>query len=170
MSTYNKPNTYLSGFDNVVQPASSSHLRSTHGSLLIFSISCSGPLTSHHGSGGGRLYGWASVSGTHINITQLNAPVDMNDCQITPSHNLHWVPCCDSSTCVRLEALLDREDTSKGTAAIAFVKFAAPNATNNTQNVLINLGILSIQQASGWFRFSLCNRYQKETREHQGYS
>jgi hypothetical protein len=142
MSTYNKSNTRLSGFDNAVHPPG--HLRFTL-ALLFFSISCSVGLASHDGRE--MVYNWTSVGGTHSNITRLNAPVDMNDCQITPSHELDWVPCFDNFTCARLKVPLDHEDTSRGAAAIAFVKFAAPNATNNTQNVLINPGMLSIRQA-----------------------
>ncbi|GIJ86595.1 hypothetical protein Asppvi_005485 [Aspergillus pseudoviridinutans] len=59
---------------------------------------------------------------------------------IEPSPDLQWTPCFDNFTCARLQVPLDYGDPSRGTTAIAFIKLAATNVTQNTQNLLINQG------------------------------
>ncbi|KAF2729732.1 alpha/beta-hydrolase [Polyplosphaeria fusca] len=60
--------------------------------------------------------------------------------QITPSTDLQWKPCFENFTCTRLEVPLDYEDSSVGTAAIAFIKYTPDNATKAAKDVLFNPG------------------------------
>ncbi|KAL4963747.1 uncharacterized protein BDV14DRAFT_209682 [Aspergillus stella-maris] len=59
---------------------------------------------------------------------------------IPPSSNLKWIPCFQNYTCARLQVPLDYGDPDRGSTAIAFIRLAARNATNNTRDVLINPG------------------------------
>ncbi|KAJ5292059.1 hypothetical protein N7478_001310 [Penicillium angulare] len=65
---------------------------------------------------------------------------DFDWSSITPSSNIEWVKCYQDFTCARLEVPLDYGDHSKGKTAVAFIKFAAKNATSNTKNLLVNPG------------------------------
>ncbi|RYP66543.1 hypothetical protein DL770_008785 [Monosporascus sp. CRB-9-2] len=56
---------------------------------------------------------------------------------ICPSPTLEWTPCFEAFTCARLEVPLDYADASLGTTAIAFIKLAGRNATEEAKNILI---------------------------------
>ncbi|RYP43562.1 hypothetical protein DL768_009853 [Monosporascus sp. mg162] len=56
---------------------------------------------------------------------------------ICPSPTLEWTPCFEAFTCAKLEVPLDYADASLGTTAIAFIKLAGRNATEDAKNILI---------------------------------
>ncbi|KAJ5620630.1 hypothetical protein N7510_004614 [Penicillium lagena] len=59
---------------------------------------------------------------------------------INPSTSIEWTPCFTNFTCAKLQVPLDYGDPSQGQTAIAWMKYAAPNATEDTPNVVINPG------------------------------
>ncbi|KAF2113432.1 TAP-like protein-domain-containing protein [Lophiotrema nucula] len=78
--------------------------------------------------------------------TAMAAPTSQNITMVTdwsqlaPVSEVQWTPCFANFTCMRLQVPLDYANASVGTAAIAFVKFAAANETKNTKNILFNPG------------------------------
>jgi hypothetical protein len=51
--------------------------------------------------------------------------------QITPSAKLNWTSCYNGAQCARFQVLLDYQDPSAGTAAIALVKIPATVSTKD---------------------------------------
>ncbi|KKK11807.1 hypothetical protein ARAM_002654 [Aspergillus rambellii] len=85
------------------------------------------------------LYSPHGVSAAAVPRDATNAMV--NDWEsITPSPDLQWIPCFQNFTCARLEVPLDYGNPTRGSTAIAFMKLAAQNVTENTRNIVINPG------------------------------
>lgn len=84
------------------------------------------------------------IHATVSKATSQNTTMITDFSQLTPSTDIQWQPCFENFTCTRLIVPLDYDNSSAGTAAIAFMKYAAENENNDTKSVLVNPGMLSV--------------------------
>ncbi|OCL12579.1 hypothetical protein AOQ84DRAFT_395589 [Glonium stellatum] len=87
-----------------------------------------------------RTYAFRTSAVKRDNDFDWNSKNPTNFAKLAPSTSINWTPCFKNFTCMNLEVPLDYGNSSSGTIAIAFIKLAAQNISENTQDILINPG------------------------------